>query len=45
MPFQETWTVPGKEISALNGPVFFIFPFIVMSIEVGEGLTIFYEGV
>jgi hypothetical protein len=37
--FQETVTMPGKEMSAWKGPVFSISPTMTMSIEVAVGLV------
>ena len=37
--FQETVTVPGKEISAWKGPVLSMSPTIAISIEVAVGLV------
>ena len=42
VPFQETVTVPGKEISAWKGPVLPILPSITISMPEGDGLVMSY---
>ena len=43
IPFQETVTSPGKDISAANGPVLVMLPTMTRSMEVAEGLVMSYE--